>query len=99
MTCERGIGASCWNLLCASCKEDLTDLREHAPRWIPVGERLPEPWVTVQMVLTDPPIVATGYRLPQTREGDCAFMSFPLGEFVTPTHWAPLMEPPREVEP
>lgn len=71
----------------------LVEMARAAPRWIPVGERLPEPRVTVLAV----PLlggVILGYYDDERSQWNDAENELRLAGFSV-THWMPLPEPPK----
>ncbi|NBW21742.1 MAG: DUF551 domain-containing protein [Caulobacteraceae bacterium] len=73
----------------------LREVRREGPRWIPVGELLPEPFIPVLVWFASPATRKCKYAEVTHRGlgGDWQH----LHKFDKPTHWMPLPEPPPEV--
>lgn len=72
---------------------------ELMPRWIPVGERLPEERVKVLTYGDDPvegPFTLIGQREPASIFGPAHWHLPGFSEFGPVTHWKPLPSPPDE---
>ena len=66
------------------------------PKWIPVGERLPEEFVSVLVHIPEAnpcPPVMEAYRI-----GDGWVTKMAAFDIDCATHWMPLPEPPKEGE-
>jgi hypothetical protein len=77
-----------------SAADEIERLRDER-RWIPVGERLPEP-DTFAIVATKDGVCEALYGLGGIESADepPSWLVIDYGE-VRPTHWMPLPEPPR----
>lgn len=71
---------------------EIEELEEQLPRWIPVGERLPEAGVTVLVREYGDTLLA---ELNFSTKTGTAYFSAPGRSNFEVTHWMPLPEPPE----